>query len=73
MHNRIIISTIYYPQLSTIKYLRVDADDLDAGLSEIASMPDSKLLKYANQAELTDSLFNAKRWAEEMEKIENNK
>ncbi len=73
LHNRIIISTIYYPQLSTIKYLRVDADDLDAGLSEIASMPDSKLLKYANQAELTDSLFNAKRWAEEMEKIENNK
>lgn len=73
MHNRIIISTIYYPQLSPIKYLRVDADDLDAGLSEIASMPDSKLLMYANQAELTDSLFNAKRWAEEMEKIENNK
>lgn len=70
LHNRIIISTIDYPQLNPIKYLKVDADNLENDLRKITSMSDNSLLEYANQAELTDNMFNAKRWAKEMERIE---
>ncbi len=70
LHNRIVISTIDYPQLNPIKYLKVDANNLEEGLKKIASMPDNTLLEYANQAELTDRMFNARRWAEVMERIE---
>lgn len=72
LHNRIIISTIDYPQLSPIKYLKIDADNIEEGLKRIASMSDKALLEYANQAELADEMFNAKRWADEIEKIEQN-
>lgn len=70
LHNRIIISTIDYPQLSPIKYLKIDADNLEDDFNEIAFMQDKALLEYANQASLTDQLFNAKQWAKEMERIE---
>lgn len=73
LHNRIIISTIDYPQLSPIKYLKVDADNLEHNLMDVVNMCSHSLLEYANQAELTDRMFNAKRWAEEMKKIENYK
>lgn len=72
LHNRIIVSTIDYPQLNPIKYLKVDADNLEDDLKKIASMPEKSLLEYANQAELTDRMFNAKQWGEAMEWIERN-
>lgn len=70
LHNRIIISTIDYPQLHPIKYLKIDAANIEDGLRNIILMSDINLLGYANQAELTDNTFNAKRWAQEIEKIE---
>lgn len=72
LHNRIIISTIDYPQLSPIKYLKVDAENLEEGLKHIVSMTNDTLLGYANQAELTDNMFNAKRWKAVMKEIEKN-
>lgn len=73
LHNRIIISTIDYPQLGPIKYIKVDADNLENDLMDVVNMGGKLLLEYANQAKLTDRMFNAKRWAEEINKIENYK
>lgn len=73
LHNRIIISTIDYPQLSPVKYIKVDAENLEDNLIEIVNTCGNSLLEYANQAELTNRMFNAKRWAEEIKKIESYK
>lgn len=70
LHNRIIISTIDYPQLEPIKYIKVDADNLEDNLMDVISMDGKLLLEYANQSALTDRMFNAKRWAEEINNIE---
>ena len=70
LHNRIIISTMDYPQLNPIKYLKIDAANLERDLSSVINMTSDSLLEYANQAEQTDLMFNAKRWAMEMERIE---
>lgn len=70
LHNRIIVSTIDYPQLGSIKYFKVDADNLEKDLKDIAEMQDYELLHYSNQSELTHSMYNASRWTEEMENIE---
>ncbi|MDE6871394.1 MAG: hypothetical protein K2J62_04635 [Bacteroidales bacterium] len=70
LHNRIIISTIDYTQLNPIKYLKIDASNLEHDLVNVVNMPKNALLEYANQAMLTDQMFNARRWAYEIGNIE---
>lgn len=70
LHNRIIISTIDYPQLGSIKYLKVDADDLVGEIRRILMLPDDELLSYANQSEQTCRSFNTDVWNQVMTCLE---
>lgn len=71
-HNRIIISTIKYPQLNGIKYFYVSShlESFKRDIQRIANMPDDELLCYANQGDMVTELFNANKWFENMGKIE---
>lgn len=72
LHNRIVISTLHYPQLNGIKYLEVFAqiDGFVSALQNIARMPQDKILPYANQSEKVMQCFNTEVWKSNMEKIE---
>lgn len=72
LHNRIIISTIHYPQLDGINYWEVstDVDAFVKNISSISQLPLSELSCYANQSEKVKELFSTQRWKEAMEKIE---
>lgn len=72
-HNRIIISTIQYPQLKNIKYFHVSSDieSFKNDLRRIVNTPEDELLGYANQGAMVTELYNAERWFENMRKIEN--
>ena len=72
LHNRIIISTIHYPQLDGIKYFEVGSN-LDGFMKDIQSISridDSELLLYANQSDIVKEKFNVRVWNEWMKKIE---
>lgn len=72
-NNRIIISTIKYPQLDPLKYFHVGADKetFKRDLMEIVSKPEDELVAYANQGEIAADMFNSEKWFEIMDKIEN--
>lgn len=70
LHNRIIISTIDYPQLTPLKYLKVDALNLQRDIDKIARMSQDELLLYANQSALTYHYFNTEVWLRKMTEIE---
>lgn len=73
LHNRIIVSTIHYKQLSGIQYFEipVDKENLIASLRAIINLPDNELLKYANQSEKVKNNYNCNVWGINMSKIEN--
>ena len=73
LHNRIILSTLHYAQINGIKYFKVGCDkgSLKKSLCEIADMPSSLLLLYANQAGEVKERFNSEVWKEYFVKIEN--
>ena len=73
LHNRIVVSTLHYPQLDGINYLEVPAqtDEFVSALRHIAEIPQDKLLLYANQSEKVTHHFNTEAWKSNMEKIEN--
>lgn len=70
LHNRIIISTIEYPQLKDIKYLKIEAAQLSNSISQIVNMSDDGLLPFANQANKVIRLFNTDVWKNTMTLIE---
>lgn len=70
LHNRIIISTIDYPQLKPISYIKVDALHLETDLERVMEMQDESLLKYANQADIVKEKFNVQVWNNTMRYIE---
>lgn len=72
LHNRIIISTIHYPQLEGIKYFEVNSnvENFIHDIRHIIAMPKSDLLQYANQSRIVRSRFNTKVWYNTMDKIE---
>lgn len=74
LHNRIIISTIHYPQLEGIKYLEVsmDREGFMQGIHRIISLPEQELMTYANQSVEVSRRFSVKVWNECMSLIENN-
>lgn len=72
LHNRIIISTIIYPQLKDIKYLKVDAHQLEADIKKILATSTASLMSYANQSQRTYELFNSSVWNRVMSEIERN-
>lgn len=73
LYNRIVISTIHYPQLGGIDYFEVAAEkeQFKQEIRRIAAMEDTKLLQYANQEQKVIERFNTGKWNEIMSKIEN--
>ena len=72
LHNRIVVSTIRYPQLGNVRCLDIDADNMIDGLREIAKLSDLDLLRYANQSDIVKKQFSPLVWFETMTIIENN-
>lgn len=72
LHNRIIISTIHYPQLEGIRYFEVgyDKDGFIRDIWKITQIIDSELLNYANQSWIVKEKFNVRVWNDWMNKIE---
>lgn len=73
-HNRIVISTILYPQIAGISYFEIksDANGLLGDIRDISEMPSEKLIKYANQGNKVQEMFNVNIWNMGMEQLENN-
>lgn len=73
LHNRIVISTIHYPQIDGIKYFEVGStiSQFISDIKKITTMPNSDLLSYANQGNRVRLMFNSNIWKTAMEKIEN--
>lgn len=74
LHNRIVISTIHYPQIDGIKYFEVGltVSQFISDIQKIATMPTGDLLFYANQNNKVKQMFNSNIWKAAMEKIESN-
>ena len=72
LHNRIVISTLEYPQLGVIKYYKVSqaTDKFIEDIKKICETPTSELLMYANQGQKVAKMFNTDVWSKAMEKIE---
>lgn len=73
LYNRIILSTIDYPQLKGIDYLHVGAtlEQFKNDVQRIANMLPCELIKFANQEQKVKDRFNAFKWFEIMTKLEN--
>lgn len=73
LHNRIIVSSIHYPQLDGIKYFEVPIDKIDfkATIRRIVSLYEDELMKYSNQSQIVKKMFSAKAWLESIVNIEN--
>lgn len=72
LHNRIVISTINYPQLNGIKYFNVSYDKkaFKEDIKSIIDLPNDKLLNYANQSDIIYSKFNPENWNKSFQVIE---
>ena len=75
LYNRIIISTIHYPQLNGINYFEVasEKEAFKQDIRRISALDDAQLMKYANQGDKAIARFNASKWNEIMSQIENSK
>ncbi len=73
LHNRIVISTIRYPQIEGIKYIETkrSVDAFVNTLKQILLMRDEELMDYANQSDVVINRFKPSVWNEWMTKIEN--
>lgn len=74
LYNKIIISTIHYPQLDGIDYIEVPSEysALKDAIERITKMTTSDLQRYANQSEKVKKLFNANVWETHIKTIEKN-
>jgi hypothetical protein len=72
LHNRIIISTLQYNQISDINYFNIptEIDNMIISLSNISNMKSGALLQYANQSHKVKALFNQEIWKQNIENIE---
>lgn len=72
-HNRIIVSTICYPQLDGVRYFTVNPvkEEFGRSIQSIADLSDTNLLHYVNQGALVEKMFNTAVWRDAMDKIEN--
>ena len=72
LHNRVIVSSIHYPQLEGMKYFEVpiDKEGFKTAVKRIVSLPEDELMQYANQSQLAMDKFSAKAWRNSIVKIE---
>ena len=74
-HNKIVVSTMQYSQLQGINYFYVplETGQLYDFFVNIAFIPQSELLKYANQSEKVQAMMGVDRWKLAFQRIESNK
>lgn len=72
LHNRIVISTIHYSQIDSLKYIETErtVEGFVDTLVLLTSMTPEQLLQYANQGQKTIELFSADVWNKWMNKLE---
>lgn len=72
LHNRIVISTIHYPQLDGIKYFKVvpEIQGFISDIKGIISMLPDELISYANQSEKIKTKCSVNVWKSHMLNIE---
>ena len=72
LHNRIVISTIHYPQLNGINYIEISSkpDEFNHGIQQLINCPHTELLYYANQSKEVTSKYNTEQWRGIFEQIE---
>ncbi len=72
LHNRIVVSTMHYPQLDEVRYLEVpsDIDGFTKSIRTIILMSKDRLMTYANQSVLVQKKFNSSMWGAAMDTIE---
>jgi hypothetical protein len=72
LHNRIVVSTLHYPQLNGISYFEVShyVDDFVKDIKIITSLPEDLLITYANQSDVVAKRFSTEVWNETMKRIE---
>lgn len=72
LHNRIVVSTLHYPQLDGIKYFEVShhVDDFVKDIESIISLPENQLLTYANQSGVVVKRFSTSVWNKVINSIE---
>ena len=75
LHNRIIISTIHYPQLNGINYFEIasEGEAFIKKIQAITSMDVLDLLVYANQSDSIKKAYNTGIWNTTMNDIEQNR
>lgn len=74
LYNKIIISTIHYPQLDGLNYFEVPSDNegFKESIQIITNLADTELGRYANQADKVKGMFNPDVWLKQIQKIELN-
>lgn len=72
LHNRIVVSTLHYPQLDGINYFEVShhVDNFVKDIESIASLQENQLLTYANQSDVVAKSFSTDVWNGTMKRIE---
>lgn len=72
LHNRIVISTIHYPQIDGIKYIETtrSVEGFKTTLDKIKNMQEESLMEYANQSDLVVQKFAPCVWNNWMTKLE---
>lgn len=72
LHNRIVISTIKYPQIANVKYFKVDSavTKFTTQIDNISRMSVNTLMGYANQGRDVAEMFSTKVWNQAMTNIE---
>ncbi len=75
LHNRIIVSTIQYEQLSGLRYFTISSeeDKMVKQISEIFNMASADILLYANQSDYAKAKFNPTCWRRIMINLESSK
>lgn len=74
LHNRIVISTIEYPQLEGVRYITVNPskEGLLNGIKAVTRLMEKDILSYANQGDFVRQRFSCNVWKDYMIRIENN-
>ena len=72
LHNRIVVSTLHYPQLDGINYFEVshDVDNFVKDIESITSLQENQLQTYANQSDVIAKRFSTEVWNGTMKRIE---
>lgn len=72
LHNRIIVSTIEYKQLTGLKYFCVSSNEniMRKQIEDMLNMEQNIIIQYANQSDYAKKMFNPNKWNEIMTSLE---